>query len=64
MRGDAALRGVVLVALTGYTSVADHAKAREAGFEHLLPKPVPLERLAEILGRAPGGDEAFTAADI
>ncbi len=49
IRDDAALRGVVLVALTGYTSAADQARAREAGFEHLLAKPVSLDRLNRLL---------------
>lgn len=53
IREDEALTGMVLVALTGYTSAADQAKAREAGFEHLLPKPVSLDRLTRILSTVP-----------
>lgn len=43
----------MLVALTGYASPEHVERARRAGFRHHLTKPVDLERLAEILARAP-----------
>ena len=40
MRADPRLRGVVLVALTGYGGEEDKQQARAAGFDHHLTKPV------------------------
>ena len=45
-RAGAALR---LVALTGYGGAEDIARARAAGFDAHLVKPVELERLLEVL---------------
>jgi CheY-like chemotaxis protein len=53
MRADPELRGLVLVALTGYATPDDLARCLEAGFDAHLAKPPSLEKLAEILG---GGD--------
>lgn len=35
---------ILLIALTGYGSDADRAKAREAGFDQFLVKPFDMER--------------------
>jgi CheY-like chemotaxis protein len=43
--GDA----VMLVALTGWGQPSDRARAREAGFDHHLTKPVEFEELALLL---------------
>ena len=48
---------VYLVALTGWGQDADKRRAREAGFDAHLVKPVPPETLDELLatiGRSPG----------
>ena len=44
-RGDA----VMLVALTGWGQPADRNRAREAGFDHHLTKPIDYEELAGLL---------------
>ena len=44
-RGKAPL----LVAMTGYGQEADRRKAREAGFDHHLVKPIDLDALLELL---------------
>jgi two-component system CheB/CheR fusion protein len=41
--------GMCLVALTGYGQPADRARAKEAGFDAHLIKPVQVERLLELL---------------
>jgi signal transduction histidine kinase/CheY-like chemotaxis protein len=48
LRG-AAGNGLRLVALTGYGQAADRARAREAGFDAHLVKPVDSERLTRVL---------------
>ena len=45
IRADERHRGVPLVALTGYDSVADVRRARDAGFAGHVGKPVDLDRL-------------------
>ena len=45
------LRGTYLIAMTGYGQDADIARAREAGFDQHLTKPVDFERLEGILAR-------------
>jgi CheY-like chemotaxis protein len=42
----------VLVAVTGHTTAACRARARAAGVDHYLLKPVDPDRLRELLGRA------------
>jgi CheY-like chemotaxis protein len=51
LRGDASLAGVVLVALTGWGAEDDRRKAKEAGFDHHLTKPVDLDVLQDMLQR-------------
>ena len=41
----------VLVAISGFSQPADRERAREAGFDHYLVKPVGIERVREILSR-------------
>lgn len=45
------LRGVVLVALTGYAQVSDREAARQAGFDEHLAKPADMARLQTLLAR-------------
>ena len=44
---------MLLVALTGYGHERDRVRAREAGFDHHLLKPVRLEMLEELLTVSP-----------
>jgi CheY-like chemotaxis protein len=49
IRQDAALRNVVLVALTGYGQDGDRQRTSEAGFDHHLVKPVDIAKVESIL---------------
>jgi two-component system, sensor histidine kinase len=55
-------RAIVLVALTGYGRPEDRLRARAAGFDHHVTKPLTMEQLAEILyglpPPPPGGNGA------
>jgi CheY-like chemotaxis protein/nitrogen-specific signal transduction histidine kinase len=44
-RAEESLRGVRLVAASGYSSAEDHAKAKAAGFDSLMVKPLTEESL-------------------
>jgi signal transduction histidine kinase len=52
IRARAALRNVVLVALTGYGKPEDSRRAREVGFDHHLIKPASIAELNRVLARA------------
>jgi PAS domain S-box-containing protein len=52
LRDQAAGRPLRLLALTGYGQESDRARAREAGFDHHLVKPISLEALVPLLTRA------------
>ena len=52
IREDAALRGIMLVAVTGYGQMHDRARASACGFDHHLVKPIEFSALQELL-RAP-----------
>jgi signal transduction histidine kinase/CheY-like chemotaxis protein len=49
LRAIPELRGVVLVALTGYGQIEDRRLAEEAGFDHHLVKPADLAQVSSIL---------------
>jgi two-component system CheB/CheR fusion protein len=49
LRADAALAGTRLIALTGYGQEDDKLRAREAGFEEHLTKPVDPDTLERVL---------------
>jgi signal transduction histidine kinase/ActR/RegA family two-component response regulator len=49
IRADHALRDVPLVAVTGYASADDRARAREAGFDRHLAKPASLDDLLRVI---------------
>ena len=49
LREEHPARPMLLVALTGYGQERDRVRAREAGFDHHLLKPVRLEMLEELL---------------
>ena len=49
LRAMPALAGAFLVAMSGYGSDEDHAKAQAAGFDEYMVKPVDLDRLRDLL---------------
>ena len=49
MRGQAALKDAVFIALTGYGRHEDRKRSAEAGFDHHLTKPVDYEALRGII---------------
>jgi CheY-like chemotaxis protein len=57
LRGERELRGVVLVALTGWGQEEDRRRSAEAGFDHHLVKPVEPKALDGLLAgsEAPNG---------
>ena len=44
--------GILLIALTGYAQPRHRRRAREAGFDHHLVKPVDIDELERLLGKA------------
>jgi PAS domain S-box-containing protein len=52
IRQEPALRGTVLVAITGYEREADRHRAQQAGFDHHLVKPADFRKVREILTAA------------
>ncbi len=52
-RRDDALRGLFLVALTGYALPGDLQRAEQAGFQRHLAKPPSFDELGELLAQAP-----------
>jgi CheY-like chemotaxis protein len=40
-----------LIAVTGYGQEADRARAREAGFDHHLVKPIAIDALVPLIAR-------------
>jgi len=50
-------RGMLLLALTGYDSAGDAARASEHGFDYHLVKPVDPDRLARLLAEAGEGSQ-------
>jgi PAS domain S-box-containing protein len=61
-RADDSLKGVFLVALSGYALPEDLQRASEAGFEKHLAKPPSLEKLEELLAQAPARSTAKETA--
>jgi len=49
IRQQASLKGVVLLALTGYGQETDRQRSQEAGFDHHLVKPVDFDEIKRIL---------------
>jgi CheY-like chemotaxis protein len=54
LRNSAKLRNVVLVAFTGYGTDDDRQRARQAGFDHHLVKPLEPEALENIIDSTSG----------
>jgi PAS domain S-box-containing protein len=53
LRADDALKGVYLVALSGYARPEDIQRASEAGFDQHLAKPPDLEKLEQVVAQVP-----------
>jgi PAS domain S-box-containing protein len=53
LRSIPALRGVILVALTGYGEDQDRRRSREAGFDQHFVKPLSFAALQELVGSLP-----------
>ena len=49
LRADPALKGLLLIALSGWVHPDDRARSRDAGFDHHIAKPVQLESLELVL---------------
>jgi CheY-like chemotaxis protein len=58
LRADPAARGPVIVGVTGYGRDEDRRRAREAGFDHHLVKPVEMAALNRLLATVPAGRPA------
>jgi CheY-like chemotaxis protein len=50
LRNDGSLDRPVIIAVSGYGQDDDRRRAREAGFDHHLVKPVDFDSLATLLG--------------
>ncbi len=53
LRAEPSLRGTYLVAVSGYGQEEDRQRARNAGFDHHLTKPVSRDRLRSLLDSLP-----------
>jgi signal transduction histidine kinase/ActR/RegA family two-component response regulator len=53
LRAQPGLKGVVLVAVTGWGQEDDRRRSHDAGFDHHLTKPVELSALQELLTQEP-----------
>jgi PAS domain S-box-containing protein len=49
LRADESLKGIVLVAVTGWGQEEDRRRSREAGFDHHLTKPMEASELAAVI---------------
>jgi CheY-like chemotaxis protein len=58
LRQDHELKGVCLVAVSGYGQDADHRRALEEGFDGYLTKPIDFKELERFLrhGRGAGAE--------
>jgi CheY-like chemotaxis protein len=64
LRADARFKHVPLVALTGYHGEADRVRARLAGFDEYLVKPVPYQMLNSVLAAFAPSLEEPPSADV
>jgi two-component system CheB/CheR fusion protein len=53
VRADSTVSGTCLIAITGYGQSSDRERARQAGFDLHLTKPVQPNRLEELLRGLP-----------
>lgn len=49
LKSDPATRQIILIGLTGYARCEDELAMRDAGFDQYLVKPVPMEKLLDLL---------------
>jgi signal transduction histidine kinase/ActR/RegA family two-component response regulator len=49
VRADARLNQSLLVAVSGYSQPKDHAAAKQAGFDRLVPKPITVDSIEALL---------------
>lgn len=61
LRRDEQLRGITLVALTGYGQASDRKQTRAAGFDYHLVKPVSLDDLQHLLASLPVNPQTAAA---
>jgi signal transduction histidine kinase/CheY-like chemotaxis protein len=52
IRGDKSLKQPLLVSVSGYGRAQDRARAKTAGFDEFLVKPVDLDKLKDLMTRA------------
>jgi signal transduction histidine kinase len=64
LRADTRFKHVPLVALTGYHGEADRVRARLAGFDEYLVKPVPYQMLNTVLAAFAPSSEDPPSADV
>ncbi|AKZ63450.1 hypothetical protein F506_12890 [Herbaspirillum hiltneri N3] len=50
LRRDPRFHGATLIALTGYGSAGDRERSAQAGFDHHLVKPAPIDQLLALIG--------------
>ena len=51
LRKDRSCKNAVIIAVSGYGQDEDRRRAREAGFDHHLVKPVDFDALTKLLAR-------------
>jgi CheY-like chemotaxis protein len=52
------LRHLRLAAVTGYGQEQDRKRAKEAGFDEFLVKPISFDNLEALIGRVPRGSKS------
>ncbi len=55
LRADSKLKAMTLIAFTAFASDEDRSRAKAAGFDHFLAKPIPFAELLSALGHAKPG---------
>ncbi len=58
LRADPTLSNVYLVAASGYGQPEDKAKAKAAGFDEHLTKPIDLDQLGKLIARSPSQNQS------
>jgi signal transduction histidine kinase/CheY-like chemotaxis protein len=58
LRSDPSFSNTLIIALTGYGSVEDRRRTREAGFDHHLTKPIEFPELRSLLSQPARGNSS------
>jgi DNA-binding response OmpR family regulator len=58
LRSDSSFSNTLIIALTGYGSVEDRRRTREAGFDHHLTKPIEFPELRSLLSQPARGNSS------